>query len=318
MKFLKGCLNLFLLTIAVIVATVIISVNEYGRKSRIQKVEASVGIEHAEDRLHPVVVTIRNNSEENLISSRWRLAAFEKNRSTQILSSNLYVSDIIIRPGSVRQFRCDVPSAEDDVDAVNQPISDYRWEVVMIDAKFSENHTPVGGDEGVEKIQNSGRPARIRSDAKPDDGESVKPRLLGMKSIRFNIESSGWKKKKGPSFLSKLLDPDSRSEVPVREFEVQLGVTNTSDVRLTIADPLRFDLHDTGRGNVYQLAGMFDGPDGYTDFVLEPSESRMITLVYVVSSQPSSLDGHAWSLRLTERKGDNVHHIITLNRADTN
>lgn len=253
MKFLKGCLNLVLLTIVVIVATVIISVNEYGRKSRIQKVEASVGIEHAEDWVHPLVVTIGNHSEKNLISSRWRLAAFEPNRSTQILSSNLYVSDIIIRPGGVHRFRCDVPSAQDDVEAVNRPISDYRWQAVMIDAQFSEDHAPTGGGEGVERIQNTGRPARVRRVVTLGDEVSAEPRLLGMKSIRFNIDASGWKKKKGPSFLSKLLDPDSRSEVPVREFEVQLGVTNTSDVRLAIADPLRFDLHGSGLGNVYHL-----------------------------------------------------------------
>ena len=153
----------------------------------------------------------------------------------------------------------------------------------------------------------------------PADGVSVEPRLLGIKSIRFNIESAGWKRRKGANLLNKLLNPGSRNQDPIRPFEIALSVTNNSNVRINITDALSFDLHGMGRGEVYhldQLGGTVSGVDAATDVVLGPSEARALTLSYKIDSRFASVDERPWSLRLSERVGDVDRHIVILKGPD--
>jgi hypothetical protein len=313
-KFMKGCFTFVLLGTAVIVGSVMLGVKEFGRQKRVEQIEASLAIDSKSGELrYPLVVTIQNNSGKSLTKSNWRLAAYEKDRSTQILEDNSYASDFIVPSGGIRRFRCDLPNAKPDCDAVNKRIEDYRWDVVLVDAQFSADYIPaVKGDE-VEKISNSGRLARIRQEATDEEETAEGPSLLGMRSILFSIESSGWRKTKKSNFLLKLLGSKSQDEEPIRPFEIRLDMTNNSNVRLNIANVPKFDLH--GNSDVYHLdqdGGMGLGGDAGLDSILEPNESRTVTLVYKVDTRFSSFDEDVWSLRLTEGTGDVAKHFYVL------
>lgn len=306
----KGCVTLVVIVFVAVILLVTTSVLEVGRNHRINKLEATLLIEPTNDWLHPLVVTIQNNSEESVISSTWKIAAYHNNHSSHLLRSNIYVSDFIIPAGAQRRFHCDVPDAKPDVEAVNQPISDYRWKVELIDAQYSGDDTLTTVDDELVKIRNSGKRPLVRSGALNGAGTGEEPMLLGMKSIGLGIESASWVKKKGQGFLTRLLTDDSGEiKDKTRDFRIQLGLTNASPVPLNITEALKLELHGGSRD---RYISTMDLPEG-KEVILKPNESSSIGLIYTVDTWNFS-DEDAWSLRLAD--GD--HFIIVLNGPSEN